>query len=192
MPQAPLFIPGTQTTPPSGGGAPVVLVDPVAPALNDQWILHTPFIASTGYGATTATTLMNGAGTGQFVIEALSLDPDVLLPFFVTPGEPAYVLTLETVVGPGINITPNSASGLHVQFPVGTLIQDLVDAINNYLAVFDPDLPQPVISLSVPADGALAYTTVGLAILNLTENGQAESYVYKIQGQSQVFQLQFF
>lgn len=177
-----------------GGGTPVVLADPGAPILNQQWILRTP--PSGIIGLSGAAPLAPLGGVGNFVINATPLTL-AEKNFFSQGGNnwqatfdpkaaPFPLNTITVVAGP-------SPSGLDIQFRESagfpTAIQ-LVNAINAWAAA-NLSVAHVIASLSNPADNGVVFTIPAPFTMALASSGVSEAYVLKIQGSTKVFTTNF-
>lgn len=176
-----------------GGQIPVVEVDPLAPALNEQWILRVP---PTGGGGITGS-IAGPPLMGQFVVSVNSVIPHDLQQF--TTGDPMmgpWKIRLQKTgaIPPNtVNFQPGpSPFGLLVQYnPAGPGQMNLGGLVNNTntwaMGSLSPGVA-PIASLTNPMDSNLdLFGFPGIIDMNLASAGTPESYTLKVQGSTKVF-----
>lgn len=163
-----------------GGGTqiPVVLVDPVAPTLHQQWILYTPQSGVPGLSGSLNLSPLGGAG--NFLINTGLLSAPEQTLFAVAGPMGGFALVFSPTPAPFISVNP-SPSGLTISFPSGTTAGAMVTALNAWAAM-SIALAPTMASLSVPGDSAVPYNFPFSTTMTLTTSLIPESYVSKIQG----------
>lgn len=172
-----------------GGGTqiPVVLVDPVAPALNEQWILRTPEVIGVGIAG-----IMSGGPVfpGNFITTVASNVPGDLAPFAsMGPVAHAIAFIRDGMIAPDtitISAVP-TPNGMEVRFNDATptlTLGDIVTALNNWAAI-NLTIGGPITALDNPgAAGTLLNGFFPFTQQALPPAGSPESFVSKIQGAS--------
>ncbi len=175
------------------GQIPVLLADPVAPALNQQWFLHVPESGTPGLAGVLPAEVGIVGPVNFDVDSAISADTDKFLSglgtyaIFFDPtgiGAPGVIVITQAVLGQGLTVEFPAAPG----FPTFT---QLATALNNWcVGNLSPGYTPPCMTFGTPADGAVEYT-FGPISVPMVNDFVAESYTLKIKGAGQVFEADF-
>jgi hypothetical protein len=179
-----------------GGQIPVLAVNPVAPAVNQQWFIHTPF-----GGIVSSQAILNQMANNFNIVVNSTVTAD-LAKFAVNVGNtqwsfeinitgaeapPAGAVNLSGVFW--LNVGEPGGFLLTVINPTVETIADMNTVINNWATANLAAGVSPIISLFTPADGALLLSTDSPQSTQVSLTS-TESFTLNIQGTSAIFAIQ--